>query len=183
MYSIGWKTADTSGVGEPDYNLSYSPFSSGGSGLGFASGGSMANGQVKGPGTGTSDSILAWVGNLRKFVRLSDGEYVMKSAAVKKYGTDVMDRINQGLIPSGFGEIKAKYATGGSLSGRQIVGADRVANSLALNPNVTVPVSIYNYQDHSEFMKAMAGKQGESIFINHMNRNMPLVNRILTTKR
>lgn len=183
MQSIGWKTADSSGGGEQDFNLSYSPFSSGGKGLGFASGGSMANGQVKGPGTGTSDSILAWVGNLRKFVRLSDGEYVMKSAAVKKYGTDVMDRINQGLIPSGFGEIKAKYATGGSLSGRQIVGADRVANSLALNPNVTVPVSIFNYQDHSEFLKAMAGKQGESIFINHMNRNMPLVNRILTTKR
>jgi TP901 family phage tail tape measure protein len=46
----------------------------------FASGG-----YVTGPGTATSDSIPA---------RLSDGEFVMKAAAVDRYGPDFMHKIN-----------------------------------------------------------------------------------------
>lgn len=47
----------------------------------FASGG-----YVSGPGTGTSDSIRA---------NLSNGEFVMKASAVKTYGVDFMNSINQ----------------------------------------------------------------------------------------
>lgn len=47
---------------------------------GFASGG-----YVRGPGTGTSDSILA---------RLSDGEFVIRAAAVRKYGPQLLAAIN-----------------------------------------------------------------------------------------
>lgn len=43
-------------------------------------------GYVSGPGTGTSDSIPA---------RLSNGEFVMKAKAVKAYGLDFMNSINQ----------------------------------------------------------------------------------------
>jgi hypothetical protein len=61
-------------------------------GEGFASGGTVraaTGGHITGPGTGTSDSILA---------RLSNGEFVMKAAAVRNYGTDFMHRINQGRL-------------------------------------------------------------------------------------
>jgi hypothetical protein len=53
---------------------------------GFAEGGS-----VRGPGTGTSDSILA---------RLSNGEFVVKAAAVRAYGTSFLHAINSMRIPS-----------------------------------------------------------------------------------
>lgn len=52
----------------------------------FASGG-----KVTGPGTGTSDSILA---------RLSNGEYVLRAAAVKQYGTALLDRMNGLHLPA-----------------------------------------------------------------------------------
>lgn len=51
-------------------------------------------GQVKGPGTGTSDSVLAQV---------STGEYIVSANGVKKIGKDVLDQINKGQIQ----EIKA----------------------------------------------------------------------------
>jgi len=69
---------------------------------GFATGG-----HVRGPGTGTSDSILA---------RLSNGEFVMRAAAVRKYGPDFMARLN-GLQLPGFasgGLVEAASAAGPS---------------------------------------------------------------------
>lgn len=53
-------------------------------------------GYISGPGTGTSDSILA---------RLSNGEYVVRAAAVRQYGTGFLDLVNGLRLP--------KYADGG----------------------------------------------------------------------
>lgn len=50
-------------------------------------------GHVTGPGSGTSDSIPAW---------LSNGEYVINAAAVQRYGKGTFDRLNA-----------QKFATGG----------------------------------------------------------------------
>ena len=61
---------------------------------GYASGGA-----VRGPGTGTSDSILA---------RLSNGEFVMRAAAVRHYGADLLSRLNQLRLP--------RFAEGGLVS-------------------------------------------------------------------
>lgn len=55
-----------------------------------------AGGYISGPGGPTSDDILSW---------LSDGEYVVKAAAVSKYGTGMLDAIN-GM----------HYADGGSVN-------------------------------------------------------------------
>jgi hypothetical protein len=52
----------------------------GGGGSGFASGG-----YVKGAGSGTSDSIPAW---------LSNGEFVIRAAAVKQYGLSFLRAVN-----------------------------------------------------------------------------------------
>ncbi|ALA48435.1 tail length tape measure protein [Mycobacterium phage Lolly9] len=48
-----------------------------------------AGGILKGPGSGTSDSILA---------RVSNGEFVMRAAAVEKYGTHFLDALNAGAL-------------------------------------------------------------------------------------
>lgn len=61
---------------------------------GFAGGGSIANGVVSGPGTGTSDSIGP--------VMLSNGEYVVRASSVRKYGVGALNRINRGEAPRGF---------------------------------------------------------------------------------
>lgn len=61
----------------------------------FAGGGS-----VRGPGTGTSDSVPAM---------LSNGEYVIRSASVRQYGHGFLDAINRGV---------AKFAQGGPVGSR-----------------------------------------------------------------
>jgi TP901 family phage tail tape measure protein len=57
-------------------------------------------GPIYGPGTSTSDSILA---------ALSNGEYVIKAAAVDKYGLNFISAINSMRLP--------KFASGGSVGG------------------------------------------------------------------
>ncbi|HCP54595.1 MAG: hypothetical protein CMK72_01020 [Pseudomonadaceae bacterium] len=80
---------------------------------GFASGGG-----IRGPGTGTSDSILA---------RLSNGEYVIQAAAVRHYGPEVLDMINKRRLPA--------FAQGGLIS-------PTYAPSIpAMGPAPTSPVS------------------------------------------
>lgn len=53
--------------------------------------GYATGGYISGPGTGTSDSILS---------RLSNGEYVLKAAAVRAFGTDALDQMNALQIPA-----------------------------------------------------------------------------------
>lgn len=78
---------------------------SGGGGIGFAGGG-----RVRGPGTGTSDSILA---------RLSNGEYVVRAAAVRKYGTQFLDAINRMRLG---GNKAPAFRDGGPINFRDFVG-------------------------------------------------------------
>lgn len=73
---------------------------SGGGGFGHAAGG-----LIRGPGTGTSDSIPA---------RLSDGEFVVRAAAVRAVGVDALAAINRGMrIPSINGLSIPRFAEGG----------------------------------------------------------------------
>jgi tape measure domain-containing protein len=68
----------------------------------YASGGPIA-----GPGTATSDSVLA---------RLSAGEYVVRAAAVKAYGLGFLERLNSMRLPKfGFGGLVPAFAGGGSV--------------------------------------------------------------------
>lgn len=61
----------------------------------FASGG-----MIRGPGSDTSDNIPAW---------LSPGEFVIRAAAVRKYGAGWLSRLNSMSIP--------RFANGGAVSG------------------------------------------------------------------
>jgi hypothetical protein len=74
-----------------------------------------SGGMIKGPGSATSDSIMA---------RVSNGEFVMQASAVKKYGAAFMEMLNNGMLPkvgampkfAKGGAVKG-YAGGGSVSG------------------------------------------------------------------
>lgn len=70
-------------------------------------------GPIYGPGTGTSDSILA---------RVSNGEWVVRAAAVRKYGHAMMDAINRGSFP--------KFASGGAVGG----GGVNFPSAMSLGP-------------------------------------------------
>ena len=68
-----------------------------------ATGGAASGGLLRGPGTGTSDSILA---------RVSAGEDVVRAAAVAKYGSNFLHRLNAGAIPREVTDLR-RFATGG----------------------------------------------------------------------
>lgn len=74
--------------------------------------GYATGGFISGPGTSTSDSILA---------RLSNGEYVMRADAVRMFGTGLLDQMNAGRLPA--------FAQGGPVldipSPNQVFGSSR----------------------------------------------------------
>lgn len=74
---------------------------------GFATGG-----QVHGPGTGTSDSILA---------RLSNGEFVMRAEAVRRLGPALLDRLNNGVSLPKFADGGLVDLPGAAPSGQPVV--------------------------------------------------------------
>lgn len=82
-------------------------------------------GLIRGPGSGTSDSILA---------RLSNNEYVVRAAAVKKLGLARLNAINEGRLP-GFAE--------GGLIARSVAGLPSPSGSAGSGSsnvlNLTVP--------------------------------------------
>lgn len=87
----------------------------------FARGGHVGSGPVRGPGTGTSDSIFAW---------LSNGEFVTRAKAVAKYGLGFMQAINAGTL-----DLRniGRYAVGGlvqdlSMPPLSLAGADLRGN-------------------------------------------------------
>ena len=79
---------------------------------------------VRGPGTGTSDSIVA---------RLSNGEFVMRAAAVQHYGPDLLRQINERRLP--------KFAEGGAVSDRFMPSIPAPSQSLQDQINPPAPES------------------------------------------
>lgn len=63
----------------------------GGGGAGVTIPSNAAGGLIRGPGTGTSDSIIS---------RLSDGEFVFRNAAVKAWGAPLLAAMNSLKMPS-----------------------------------------------------------------------------------
>jgi len=74
-----------------------------------------SGGMIRGPGSGTSDSILA---------RLSNGEFVMRAAAVNKWGPQFMAALNSMRNPFGYagGGLVRRFATGGMVTARTADG-------------------------------------------------------------
>lgn len=107
-------------------------------------------GHVRGPGSGTSDSIPAL---------LSNGEYVIRAAAVRKLGKGYLDLINNG-IPM------RRFADGGmveSVAAMAAPGADnRVPANLYINGDKE-PVSVMVNQDSFDrLLRRTALKSGRT---------------------
>jgi hypothetical protein len=111
---------------------------------------------VSGPGTGTSDSIPAM---------LSNGEYVIRAAAVQSVGTSFLDGINK----MSAGGIATKYSIPRmNMGGRvNMSNAGHASTSNALyNINVTLNGTELTADDVArtieERMRRMQSKQGPS---------------------
>ena len=96
-------------------------------------------GLITGAGTGTSDSIPAM---------LSNGEYVVRAAAVKKIGVPTLSAINRG-----------HFASGG-LVGGNYVGGKKLEPSAPMN-NLTLQVNALDASDFDDFLSLRGG--GERI--------------------
>lgn len=79
-------------------------------------------GRIRGPGSGTSDSILA---------RLSNGEFVMRAAAVQHYGADFLNRLNRMTLP--------RFADGGAVSRLSLPAAPSLSTGPSSIVNLTLP--------------------------------------------
>lgn len=143
----------------------------------FALGGSMDSGKVSGPGTKTSDSILAYVGNLGKFIQIADGEYVMKGSAVNQWGTDILDAMNEGRVPDAF--KRARFASGGHVAGSAVDGPQELAASLTSNNSTTIPLNIFNVHDAEIVGKYFRSRSGGKAVINHIKDNANIIRQVL----
>lgn len=132
-----------------------------GGGAGFSTGGAVkaaTGGFISGPGTGTSDSIPAW---------LSNGEYVMKASTVKALGTDVLDAINKGgSLPqvNTLGLSSVKQVTDGGLSGS-------VADSTGGNSHITIGL------DQGLILKALQTPEGKRTMVKVMHESRRAINQ------
>lgn len=94
-----------------------------------------SGGYISGPGTGTSDSIPAM---------LSNGEYVVKANAVRKYGRTMLDQLNSGS----FGNLRVripKFATGGYVGQTAATATSSFATSFGAS--VSPQLHVNNYVD------------------------------------
>lgn len=130
--------------------------------IGFPGGG-----HVRGPGTGTSDSILT---------RLSDGEYVIRASSVSKYGPEFLKALNEGRLSmaSAFGSGGGGGSMGdaGQEAGRGLAGGigasigmvETSARAMAAAVVTGVRAEL-EIASPSKKMKALAADTGKGMII------------------
>ena len=104
-------------------------------------------GHVQGPGTGTSDSIPAW---------LSNNEFVMTSRTVDHYGVGFMNALNQRRLP--------KFANGGRVGGGGSPSYPGILSNRGggdMNNDITITIHIDNNgnEETTTEQKAQQGKE------------------------
>lgn len=94
-------------------------------------------GLVEGPGTATSDSILT---------RLSNGEFVIKTAAVNKFGVGFFEALNAGKMPSIAAVVPAAVMAAGATIGTAAdIGLELISNSIAASSLMTTSEGMYSF--------------------------------------
>ena len=123
-----------------------------------------SGGMVVGPGTGTSDSIPAW---------LSSGEYVIKASSVRSLGTDILDSINEGRF---------KFAKGGVAGeGVSTLPEIELSNSSTSETPVTVNsnTKVVNVLDPNLLGDYLQTNEGARTFINLISKRSREIKSIL----
>ena len=106
---------------------------------GFATGGA-----VSGPGTATSDSILA---------RLSDGEYVIDAKTTGYYGADYFAAHQSRNIP--------RFATGGPVGSAPSGGGSAQQS----------PINIAIFDDRDDMRQWLQSREGRKIVVDHVQQS------------
>lgn len=104
----------------------------------FATFGFATGGYIAGPGTGTSDSIPAF---------LSNGEYVLTADAVQNVGLPLLDAVNSGRV--------GHFATGGLVSGRNASSGGPIVQA---GNTVVLNVSAVDAASFTDFLQRDGGK-------------------------
>ncbi len=128
---------------------------------GYAGGGNLQHfpdgGYVQGPGTPTSDSILASFAS-GATAAVSDTEYVVKAAAVRKYGVKMLDALNSGKLPV------MRLAKGG------VTKAEAQARREAMGDLTISRFGQFAGYSRSEFGSAFAKPDSLSALVNSLNQ-------------
>ncbi len=137
-------------------------------------------GRVEGPGTETSDSILA---------RLSRGEFVINAAAVRKIGLHNLERINTGDIYN-LRIPMPKFATGGYVGQVGARSAEKgmsvFGKTIGTNVSAKAHVNFTVVRNEAEALKyALSTREGADIMLNWNKQNGMLLSRTydLTRRR
>jgi hypothetical protein len=119
-----------------------------------------AGGFITGPGTGTSDSIPAW---------LSAGEYVVRAAAVAAPGMLAhLEEINRGMRPVSFAHTPiARYADGGLVAGA------------ALGPGAGGSSSLTVALEQGLVLREIKSPEGQRVIVESLARNRRAAGRVL----
>lgn len=111
-------------------------------------------GYIRGPGTGTSDSVPAW---------LSNGEYVLRASAVRSLGTEFLDLLNE-LGPKA---IRGRgYAAGGLVAERAAPTAGSFGATIDLADGLVV--------------RHLKSRAGQDAVVNAVVRNRKTITALLS---
>lgn len=126
-------------------------------------GGFAEGGLLQGPGTGTSDSML---------IRASTGEYVVREAAVRRYGVGVLEALNNMqltgmpmLAPTPLPAPKYHFAEGGMVQG------PAAGQPITIRPVVAI--------GERELAEAMNSADGDRVFLTQARRLKSALREVL----
>jgi hypothetical protein len=118
--------------------------------------GFAAGGAVDGPGTGTSDSILA---------RLSKGEFVMPAARVNEFGAPFFEAIRTGALRA------QDLASMAAPTQRAVPATGRMSGGGAGATNVKATSHVVLVNDRSEMLDALKSAHAEEVIVAAVRKN------------
>jgi hypothetical protein len=136
---------------------------------GYAGGGDVQyfpyGGYIEGPGSSMSDSILAFMGS-GAAARVSDTEYVVRAAAVGKYGVPFLDALNAGRLRL------PGFAKGGKLTDKQ-----KEARSYLTGNSTLTDMSIIAGAQNAEISSKLGKERSEGALVDFLNQLQTQVSR------
>lgn len=133
--------------------------------------GHATGGFIHGAGTSTSDSIPAM---------LSNGEFVVKASAVRKYGTGFLNAVNNGNFTKLHMPV-ARFADGGSVmreaSDSTSRGIESFANNIGTNISNTNNISIGLVRDDDAIIaNFLHSSKGQKYLLDFNRKNARIIN-------
>ena len=134
--------------------------------------GHAIGGYITGPGTGTSDSIPA---------RLSNGEFVIRSEAVKRYGTNFLNAVNDGTFARIYTKVP-RFAEGGLVKEATNNVGNNMAQSMGgvigQHMSNTATFNVALVRDEQEGMKQLLqSPEGQRILLDFSRRYAKVTSR------